>query len=271
MDNGYGFVRGTVEDEDYVFGSSQIDREVLQPDGQWDGFLPEYEPQFNRNFDTYGCTIFGTLNALEILMLHRFGVRADYSERYIYNLVPVRPPGGSPQSVAECIRKSGLINQELLPMTDTLDEYSTPVPVGQEYLDLGRKWLDAYDLAHDYLWRSAPDKRKRDEILKEALRYSPVGVSVSAWMPLADGTYEDGGRPNNHWCVCVGYDTDGPLTYFHVFDSYDHEVKRLSAFHAIEMAKSYYVTPAKIQSKDEKKSLWKAFLAWIKGVQLSHA
>ena len=73
MNYGLNIEEIKIEDDHYVLGAQSLQGEILQPDGQWDNFLPAEERQANDKFDTYSCTSFGTLNALEML------------ERRVYN------------------------------------------------------------------------------------------------------------------------------------------------------------------------------------------
>jgi len=238
----HGLVLKEVEqDNQYIFGNRTLPRILLQEDGQWHKYLPVYEPQYNANFDTSACTIFGTVNAVEILEKRVFGTSPNYSERFHYNLIPIRPPGGDPHDAAESIRNRGMIEQDALPMTPTFGEYILPEPTPKNLLDLGKKWLETHDFGHEYLWRIEPSIAKRNAILKEALRYSPIGVSVTAWNLADDGTYEDRGDSNNHWCVLIGYEEKNDKFYPIIFDSYDHEVKKLSSDHHIKVAKRYHL------------------------------
>lgn len=231
----FGFINRIIEEVDYLFGNTNITRTVLQPNGQWFDYLPEYECQ-NIKFETTGCSLFSATNCVEILLKRQFGISENYSERYLYNLIPIRPPGGDPHIVAESIRKFGLIKQEILPMVDTFEEYITPTPMTQEFINLGKNWLKSHWFKHEYLWKNEPNLKKRNKILKNALQYSPVIVSVTAWIAEND-VYRDYGQPNNHLCVCIGYEDDN----FIVFDSYDHSIKKLDILHHIEVAKAYYI------------------------------
>ncbi len=249
----YGFIKEAVKRGQYVFGKQKLPQIVLQPDGQWIDHLPEYEAQAQNGWDTYACTIFGTINAIEILEARIYGVLNNYSERFHYNMIPVRPPGGSPHAAAESIRKNGMVAQNAYPMTETFEEYVLPEPVSLEIRAQGLEWLDKRAFGHEYLWsvpwwafwRSEPTQEQKATLFKEALKYSPVGVSVTAWYDNGDGVYIDRGEANNHWCVMIGYEERADGTYFKIFDSYDHEVKILSPYHRIESAKRYHLDDAR--------------------------
>jgi hypothetical protein len=167
----YGFVPPVIiGGDEYILGGFGLEKKILQPDGNWEAYLPTYERQFNGNFDTFGCTVFGTLNAIEILTKKVCEVEANYAERYPYILAGVRPPGADPHKVAEAIRSKGVVNQELLPFSDTFDEFIKPDPMTKGFLDIGKKWLETNSFGHEWVFSNNPSKEAKLALLKEALQ-----------------------------------------------------------------------------------------------------
>jgi len=234
----YGFVPSKIEQDHYVLGASSIPKIILQPLGNWEQYLPSYEPQFDE-FETYGCTVWGTQNAIETLIKRMEAVEPNYSERFTYILAGVREPGADPHKIAEIIRNDGLIDHELLPNnTSTYEEFIKPSPMTKELVDEGEKWLNKYDFKHEWVFTNNPDKQTRLTLLKEALQYSPVCLSVTAWSSDANGLYYAyNNAPNNHWVMCYGIEGESLL----VFDTYDQSKKKLHPDHPIMMAKRYYI------------------------------
>ena len=228
----YGFIEPLVDSTHWFLGKVK-DKLELEPSGQWDEFLPEYEAQADK-YETWGCTVWGWENFIETLDRRLFGVKSNYSERFIYAIAKIRKPGANPHEIAEVIRKHGLIDNEILPMPETYEEFIKPVPCST--LPKGQEWLKKYEFNHEWLWVGPQRKDIRTTILKEALKYSPVCVSVSAWFKN-NGVYVDGGVPNNHWCLIYGWTDKG----WKVFDSYDQSRKILSYDHNITMAKAGYL------------------------------
>lgn len=236
----------------YVLGGAvELPKVILQENGQWDKFLPVYEPQFNEFFDSFGCTIWGSENGVEIYEKRLTGIEKNYSERFNYILAKIKPPGADPHEVLECIRERGLIADALLPMTPTMkfDEFLRPNPMTADLLEEGMKF--PYELKHQYLWpvgkTLTPDERKT--ILKEYLKYSPILISVTAWFQNVKGTYIDNGERNTHWCVLIGWNEKGDDWYdpsipegWKIFDSYEQSVKIVDfELHHFEIAKRIYL------------------------------
>jgi hypothetical protein len=108
------------EGADHVLGSTNLPEPVILPSGDWTPYLPDREPQNVNGEETYACTYYGTLSALE--MLDRFdNEQTNYSDRYAanvgYRLGKINPAvGANPHDTAEVIRKeSGLVSETEAP------------------------------------------------------------------------------------------------------------------------------------------------------------
>lgn len=221
----YGFNEKDVviEEEDYVLGS--LSQEVINPSGDWQKWLPIYEPQASK-YETFGCTAWGTLNQIETYMKKEFGFEPNYSDRFIYILANISPPGAPPTKAYEAIRKKGVIDDALLPYADTYEEFLQPNPMLSGYIKNALEWHSKYKFNHEWIKDPNPDK------IKEALKFSPVAVSVTAWIQ-ENGLYVDKGQRNTHWCDCFVVDGSKPV----IQDSYDQEIKVLHPDHHTKFAK----------------------------------
>lgn len=217
----------------YVLGGGSLPEVVLKEDGQWDLWLPTAESQ-DINFETYACTVYGSLNAVEMLIKRITNFEQNFSDRFNFILAGIKPPGADPHDTLESIRERGVIDEELLPRTKTLAEYKKPNPMTPDLLEKGMEF--PYEIKHEYLWRGNPTKLEKLNLIKNALRFSPVCVSVTAWHEK-NGVFVDNGKPNNHWTLVFGYTSRG----LKVFDSYDKHVKILSFDHNIQVAKRFHL------------------------------
>jgi len=235
----YGLKERIADIQDYIFGASSIPQIPLQSDSNWEKYLPWYEPQA-ENFESNGCVVWGTQNCIETLYKRIYGIEPNYSENFTYLLTPVDPDRGSdPNDVAECIRHDGLINNALMRVPDTKEEFLNMDRVTGSLRAKGLNWLQQHTFLHEWVWRTKP--KNYMEVLKEALKYSPLAVSVSAWNKV-DGVYVSYGDTNNHCCMLYKFDDEG---YPWVFDSYDHSKKKLSKDHNVRRAKRFYISNKK--------------------------
>ena len=246
----YGFKPPIITPDQYVLGGSELPDIVLKQDGQYDDFLPLYEPQAEK-YETWGCVIWGSENLLEVLHKILFNEELNFSERFNYILTGINEGGGDPHAALETMRLKGLIPQELLPIPDTFEEFKKPDPMEEKYLAEGRKFLENYEIKHKWVLQGKETKEDRIKILKENLKYSPIGVSVSAWTQSGD-VYIDGGLPNNHWCVCYGWTDKG----WKIFDSYDHSKKIYSFDSEILFAKRVCLKKKDFYPAPEKETNW---------------
>lgn len=219
----YGFVEPKIDDTHYVFGSGQVDlTHIIQPDGQWDKYIPTDEFQ-NVGFETDNCTGFGSTNVVEILMKKLFGVDVNYDDRVLGIMAgtSLEKGGNDPQVVMETIRKQGLVNEGALPKAQTQDEYYKPNPLPSKIIQNCKNWLFNFAFKHDWV---ASGSQVSPDILKTALQYSPLGVGVYAW--AYDNVREVYVRMGNdtHWTVLYGYKENA---YWKIFDSYDNTHKKL--------------------------------------------
>jgi len=221
----YGFIEPEIKDEDYRFGSGQIDVPILRLDGQWDDCIPKDEKQ-NVYLETYNCTGFGFNNQIEFLMKAKFNGDYDYSDRFTGIMAGTKPPGNDPNKVYQSGRDNGFIPELMLPFSSNLktsdDYYSFKDVNEKDCQNEGKKWLGSFELKHD--WVHSNNLVKADPaMIKAALRYSPLGVAVNAWN--FDGKYYVRAGKDNHWVVLYGYDTSGA---WKIYDSYEMNRKLLT-------------------------------------------
>jgi hypothetical protein len=268
----HGFVPDhIVEGDHYVLGAySKIQPEILMPAGQWRAYLPAFEAQSRTGLETMNCTNYGTLAIIETLFRFHFQIEAEFSERYTGVLTETTRQGNSPHHVAEVIRDEvGLIAEHLLPFDESIrdwDDYYSPDPMTPPLLEEGFEFLETYKISHEWVFNNGntPDKHLK---MQQALRYSPLGVSVVAWKKRSGKYWKEKGEPDNHWCVVYGYrEGDAWL----VFDTYDGGFKELEWDYDFGFAKWYALEAiAKVEqdwsAQAPRLSWWQAILQWLFG------
>lgn len=246
----HGFIPDLIEDNHYVLGGlASMPLEILQPTGDWSEFIPQVEVQRNEFFETSNCTAYGTLNALEFLFKRLFGETKNWSERYVGISAGTRPPGNSPHKVIQTIRnESGLLDESVLPFKNinTLEEYYSPDPIPWLMKVNGSNFLDKYEIGHEWLW-SGNQCFSKPNIIKEALKSSPLGASVYAWVEKNGLYVKPVGADDNHWCVIYAYKEN---EYWLIYDSYDKSVKKLEWDYDFGQIKRYSI------KKVDSRSFW---------------
>ena len=240
----HGFLPDTITEEHHRLGGvTRIAGVPLRPDGQWDEYLPEKEIQHNAHFDTMNCSNYGTLNALETLAnFHKYpSIIDNFSERYTGVQTGTTRAGNFPHEVAEVIRKEcGLIPEKSLPFNAAVtswEAYYSPNPMTPQYEVEGNVFLNNYRINHDWVFLPRDPMQQKLVALKDALQFSPVGVSVLAWKQDDKGLYyKNAGESDTHWCMVYGY-VEGE--YWKVFDSYDNTHKKLRWEYDFGYAKRY--------------------------------
>lgn len=241
----YGFKAPVITIDQHIFGAKSYGQ-VVNPSGQWDDSLPTYEAQADK-FETQGCTVWGSQNAIETL--HKFNFKEDknFEELFTYIDSGINPmAGGDPHAVAESIRHNGLVESPNYPFPTTLNDLLNLLgnPQPSNVTNLAKKYLDSYKFNHVWVLQGHEEKEQRIADIKDALKYGVLGVSVSAWNQQND-IYVDGGMRNNHWCVCYGWTDKG----WKIFDSYDQSTKIYDFNSEITFAKLYFIQKGNFSTK----------------------
>lgn len=239
----YGFVEPKIEPENHVLGGvGDTGKVVVNYSKDWTHYLPKGEIQ-RRNIETSSCTEYGTLNAIETLENKKLGYNGDYSERFVAIGAENTPQGNDPHTVAEWIRKNGLVDEIDLPFTDGFSswhEYMQPSPLTKNLTKQGKRWVRNNNFKHEWVAPKGTSTKERLERIKDALRYSPIGVSVDAWKEKNGVYYKEQGAPDNHWTLLVAW-KENPIIY----DSYVADgkyLKKLDKQYDFGYAKTYTLT-----------------------------
>lgn len=231
----HGFVEPTIAYEDYFYlGATKIPDEIIMPSGQYLKHLVTKEYQ-NKGYETFGCTGFGTNNAVEIISKVKYpqDEEMNNSDRDINILAGNTPEGNSPQNPAEALRKYGVCKENTLPFKKGMTwlEFHNKDDVNNQVVKERGEWLARYKFMHEWI-NTTPIR------LMEGLQRSPIGISVLAWKMRNGKYYKNRGERDNHWCVLVGYEEN---KCWYVFDTYDNFIKTLEWDYDFGYAKKYYL------------------------------
>jgi hypothetical protein len=239
----YGLIKDKILPEHYIFGDLQIVAPPVQPDGQWNAYLPYDELQNIRGIETFACCTFGTLNCLEILNRKLNNRTDNYSDRFLANVSGTETlHGNSPHTVAEYLRKVGSPPEEAWPFSDDIDTYEKYyAPIPQPVSDTAHTFIETYDFLHDWVPNDSTS-------MMDALRYSPIGMTVDYNGIDENGIWIHRGPSDgdHHWVCCYGYEEG---KFWKVFDSYDATHKKVIWDHKPDLIKRYALRTSTYQTQ----------------------
>lgn len=217
----YGFIKPKEDESNFVLGSSSLPQVELEPTGDWSKWVTDFESQL-KQIEVYNCTGFATTNCLEIL-LNRLGIEANFSDRFLGIVAGTYPPGNDPATVANAIRKNGLIPESMLPFSPDLqsvDEYYSFKGADEtKCREVGKKFLEEYDFGYEWVFKYGTPQKDKPALMLQALKYSPLGCSVNAWYQKDGLYYKPEGSDDSHWTMCVVGAV--PNKYWIIADSYE--------------------------------------------------
>lgn len=235
----HGLILEPRKKEDWVFGGFFGDMgPVVNPLGDWRDYLVEKEGQIFDAKDSYACATYATHNAYEILFKF-LNKEENLSDRFTAILSGTKVGvGNSPQKVVETLRKNGCVAEQSLPLSaaKTIEEFYQPDPLPKNLKDEAVKTLlDEWTLNYRQL-----DSTDHTTLL-EALKRSPVPVSVVAWYQNGAGEYFKPAGMNDNHLVCLVYADD---TGYWIFDSDlgQEKLKKLSKDYFFSYGEVIYIS-----------------------------
>lgn len=180
-----------VRPTDYITGASPIIIEDINTNGDWTKYLPTGEKQYKlATFDTFSCTTFMFLNAIEtavnffrdskqftdeqIATLNSIGFYADgkfnCSDRFTAIMSGTMPNGNYFQNVGDSVRKDGLLPEALLIFGgNNQSEYLDKSLITEDMKSTAKKILDIIDIKYE--WTTIDD-------FKTKLKQCPLGGAI---------------------------------------------------------------------------------------------
>lgn len=160
---------------DYIAGGvSGIPSTVLNDFGDWRPWLPTFERQSTRIFDSMACVSFSALNCLETIHKFRYGTEVNYSDRFLARASGTGRLGNTFRAVADTIRRDGLVDEGLYPWPAMAvwDTYYSDIPADVQAE--AREFLDGYEVGYEFITYF------NDDILRKELRKGPLQISIGS-------------------------------------------------------------------------------------------
>ena len=251
-----GLIIRPIEKDHYVHGDNKLGTVPLQPDGQWDAFVPMSDEQQNSTgLEPMDCTTNALRNVIFTIEKQIFGGSSILSERFLAYISGTTKQGNDPHTVAETLRKQGDADEIDWPRTSTLltweEFYAKPT---QDVYIKAKEFVAQYAFGHSWVTDTSPTG------FMQALTYSPLTAGVYAW--IQDSTTGYYINPNNfppeHDIVIYGY-VEGQ--YWKVFDSYQNDIKKLAWDFPFSAVKRYTLDRQIVNP-----TAWQNFLNWMNDI-----
>ena len=234
------FVYPVIKESDRTFGVSLGN--IINESGDWRNYLPEEESQVQNGVESSACYIESQQRAIATIQEEEFDVpNSNYSARFNALLSNGEENGGDPIRGAKSLKYDGLIPDETMSFKDVRSwtEYHSWKGVDEKLCrQKGKEFLDRWDINFKIVSEREEPLETKYLSLKEALKRSPVPVSVCAWFERNGEYYKPIGKRDNHLTLAVYVDDKDRI---HVWDSYSPYTKILEAKTNFEFAMALVV------------------------------
>lgn len=267
-----GYIPDKYDGTENVYGSGQTPNPVILESGDWSIVLVGSEFQNKNGFDPFACVTYTILNAIEKLAKLQYNEEWNLSERFTYIVSDSIPgSGNSPKKVAQAIHELGTLAEKDLSydeLIDTIEKFNSPKPMSKSLLREALKFIDDYVFRYDFLpLKGVKDIEGDNEVLRDALKRSPIGIAVYAWAERNGKYFRPNPSPETHFTLLEKVDKNGEKK---VFDSYAPALKTLDSEFYIATAMRFYLRKKTQEEKEAERksafSLLQSALNWLKEV-----
>jgi len=199
--------------------------EVINESGDYRLFKLEDEKQITSDWnETSACTNFAALNQIEIFLNAAYGIKTNWSDAYNAKTSRTVPGAGNWASAS----LTAPLNHGLLSEIEWPSDIDKGVgyfyrDITDKDLDNGRQWNEVWD--YEWGWVARIDVASR-QMLKEALKISPIGISIPSGSREIDGVWHTDKTEYGHRVALLHVYDDGRLE---IQDHYPHIYTRTLA------------------------------------------
>lgn len=220
-----GIILGNKETDYFVGANSPIEYKERLRDGNWTPYAFDTEPQSSNRGDSMACVSHSALNIIQAQEFYITGRKVNYSKRWIAKMSGTTRQGNYLNTVADTIRKYGLVLEEDYPTPEsfTWDDYHADIPkdLKDRLEQKGKEWLKRWKVEYEFL-------QLGDANFDRHLKHAPIQVVI----------------PGH--AVAGIYSPDQFMTYL---DSYSPWVKKYSS-NGLLSAMKLILTPLTIQARE---------------------
>lgn len=256
------FIYPVLNEKHRKYGGSFLNAPVINPEGDWRKSLPPHEEQRRFNVEPSSCFVEAQQHAIATIEERQLKeLDNNYSARFNALLAGGTEFGGDPIAAADSIRTDGLVKEESMPHTDSLESWAdfhswkgvdeTKVrSEGREYL---KKKSNTFGVVVE---RDMPLQTKLD-VIREALKRSPLPMSVyGVTDPSGDYIPKPEGVWDTHMVEATYIDSEDKI---HILDTYPPFEKVLPPRYNTDFAMGWTVSRRELSTS----SWWKRLLEWL--------
>lgn len=262
------FLYPNIPPQTRVFGNTHVIGNVINESGDWRKCLPPEEYQYVNGIESSACYIYAQTHAVATILEKQFNLPdKDFAERFNALLSDGTQGGGDPLKGAESFQNDGLIAYESMPFSIDIeswyDFHSWKGADENTCREEGRTFLKKWKLNYDIVWEMNDLLETKYAKLREALKKSPVPMSVYGETDET-GNYisKPQGKNDTHMVEAVFVDENNVIW---VFDTYAPCLKPLPANYPSDFGMLWGITQVVNNSSSTiiKLTIWQRLLKWL--------
>ena len=252
------------EIELHLGGAGQGD--IIRPNGDWRDYVPRGEEQRRHGVESSACFVEAQQHTIATLQEEKYGIKdSNFSARYTLIHSDASPNGGSPLKAAVAIKEYGLIPDSMLPFSDDIkswEEFNSFKGGNENLCDVaGSLWRKRWKTYPDVVVTKNMTIETKYARMREALKSSPVAVSVFGWLQDNQGEYIKPKDENDNHLVELLYIDEQNCPY--ILDTYYPYLKRLGKFYDFDFGMKWTIEQLSVTGK---LGFWEQILNLIKGL-----
>lgn len=263
------FIYPTILSSDRKFGSTPYPSKPLRQDGDWRSYTPPYELQRKNGIESSACYKEAQQHTIATIQEEKYGLLdQNYSARF-NDQENATPSGGSPTNAAQSFRHDGLIPDAMLPFSDEIKSWQdfNSFKGTNEIMcrKAGQDFLKEWDMNWDIVFERDEAVEEKYNKLREALKFSPVPISVNGWVQDDQGVYvKPHGSVDNHFVECIYLDENNCP---YILDTYEPFIKKLEPFYNSDFSLRWTIAKKKVEILSQSEpSIWQLILSWLQGL-----
>lgn len=202
---------------------------IINPSANWTKSLTPDEEQSQNGVEPSSCYVEASQATIAILKEYIYNIKDEnYSARFNALLSGGTESGGDPLKGGYSIKKDGLIPQFMMDwqgVKSWLDYHSWKGVNKTECIDKGQEEAREWDKKYYILFEKDDPIEVKYNNIRQALKRSPVPISVYAWLEKDGKYYKPEGVDDTHLVVCIGITDNNELI---VRDTYKPFIKTLA-------------------------------------------